>query len=43
MRPHDLDILAKMLMGAFFIMGMVFGGLITLICLSSFKRDDRPE
>jgi hypothetical protein len=43
MRPTDLDTLAKMLMGAFFIMGMVFGGLISLICLPKLKRDGRKE
>ena len=34
---------AVMLMGAFFIMGMVFGGFISLICSPSLKKDDRKE
>ena len=43
MKPTDLDVLAKMMMGAWFLMGMVFGGLIALIVLPTRRRDDRRE
>lgn len=40
---HDVDTINQMILGSFFIMGMVVGGVISVLFSKSEKRKDRKE